>query len=115
MRKKLAVPILIIIFGVTWLLNVKQIIPGVDWMWTVGLAVAGIFNLVFGGLNKGTVVTGPFLIVASVCSFLRQTNRLPLDNEIPVLIISLGVLMLISQLLPLPMYEESGTRDEEKK
>lgn len=38
--KRFVVPILVILLGVTWMLNVLEIIPGVDWMWTLGLAVA---------------------------------------------------------------------------
>lgn len=91
MGKKLAVPILTIIVGVGWLLDVLEFIPGVDWVWTVGLAAAGILCVAVGGLNKLSVVTGPFLIVASVCSLLRQTGYLTVDREIPVLVIVLGV------------------------
>lgn len=105
MGKKLVVPILIILVGATWLLNVLGIMPGIDWIWTVGLAAAGILTVVIGGVNKVTVVTGPFLLVASVCSLLRQTGRLAVDREIPVLVIVLGVLMLISQLSRLPTPE----------
>jgi hypothetical protein len=105
MGKKLVVPILTIVVGLTWLLNVLEIVPGVDWMWTVGLAAAGILSIALAGLNKLTVVTGPFLIVASVCSLLRQTGRLVVDHEIPVLVIVLGILMLISQLSSLPVPE----------
>jgi hypothetical protein len=115
MGKKLVVPILTIIVGVTWLLNVLEILPGVDWLWTVGLAAAGILSVAIGGLNKVTVVTGPFLVVASVCSLLRQTNRLAMDREIPILVIVLGVLMLISQLSRLPIPETLKTNDAEKK
>jgi hypothetical protein len=105
MGKKLAVPLLTILVGVTWLLNVLEILPGVDWMWTVGLAAAGILTVAIGGLNKVSIVTGPFLVVASVCSLLRQTGRLMVDHEIPILVIVLGILMLISQLSNLPVPE----------
>ena len=105
MGKKLIVPVFTILVGIAWLLNVMGVMPGVDWVWTLGLATAGILSLVAGGLNKITVVTGPFLLVASVCSLLRQTQRLALDYEIPVLVIVLGILMLISQLSNLPVPE----------
>jgi len=114
MGKKLLVPILTVVVGVTWLLNVLEIMPGVDWMWTVGLAAVGILTVAVGGLNKLTIVTGPFLMVASVCSLLRQTNRLVVDREIPILVIVLGVLMLISQLSRLPMPEALQPKDDEK-
>jgi hypothetical protein len=105
MGKKLIVPVFTILVGIAWFLNVMGVMRGVDWVWTLGLATAGILSLVAGGLNKITVVTGPFLLVASVCSLLRQTGRLAADHEIPVLVIVLGILMLISQLSNLPVPE----------
>lgn len=103
--KRFVVPILVIVLGVTWLLNVLKIIPGVDWMWTIGLATVGILSFVLGGFNKLSVVLGPFFLAASICSVLRQTGYLELDREIPILTILLGVLMLLVQLLDLPMPE----------
>jgi hypothetical protein len=102
-RKRFVVPILVILLGVTWLLNVLKILPGVDWIWTVGLAAVGILTLTVGGINKLTVVVGPFLMVASVCSILRQTGRLEIDREVPILTIVLGCLLLFVQFLNLPL------------
>ena len=73
-----------------------------NWIWTLGLGLAGLMILGMGGLNKLTIVTGPFLIIASVFSILRQTGRMSIDREVPILVIVFGVLMLISQLMPLP-------------
>ena len=115
MNKMIIVPILTITVGVTWLLNVLEVIPGIDWIWTVGLAAAGILTIAIGGLNKITIVTGPFLVIASACSLLRQTNRLPVDREIPILVIVLGILMLISQLSRLPIPQALRPDDGEKK
>ena len=103
MDKKLFVPILTIIVGVAWLLNVLEIMPGVGWLWSIGLAVAGILTIIVGKTNKTTIITGPFLIVASISSILRQTDRLALNREIPILIIVLGVLMLVSQFFKSPI------------
>ena len=102
MDQKLLAPILVIIVGVTWLLNVLGIMPGVDWIWTIGLATTGLLTIILGKTNTTTVITGPFLIVASICSILRQTDRLTLDREIPILIIVLGILMLLSQFIKPP-------------
>lgn len=101
--KRLVVPMLIILLGVSWLLNVLKVIPGVDWIWTAGLAAVGILTLAVGGINKLSVVIGPFFLVASVCSILRQTGRMEIDREIPILTIVLGCLMLLVQLMNLPL------------
>ncbi len=74
MNKKLIAPILTIIVGLTWLLNTLNIIPGVDWAWSIGLATVGILSVAVGGFNKVSIVTGPFLIIASVFSVMRQTR-----------------------------------------
>jgi hypothetical protein len=50
-----------------------------------------------------TVVIGPFFIVASSLSVLRQTDRLPLDVEVPILVILVGILMLIARSAAVPI------------
>jgi hypothetical protein len=110
--KRFVVPILVILLGVTWLLNVLKIIPGVDWMWTVGLATVGILTLAVGGINKLSIVVGPFFMVASVCSVLRQTGRLEIDREVPILTIVLGCLLLLVQLLKLPLPDILKSEEE---
>jgi hypothetical protein len=94
------------------LLNVLKVLPGVDWIWTVGLAAAGVLTLAVGRINALTVVIGPFFMVASVCSILRQTGRLEIDREIPILTIVVGCLLLLVQLINLPVPEM--LRPEEK-
>jgi hypothetical protein len=64
--KGLVVPVLVIVLGVTWLLNILKVLPGIDWIWTVGLAAVGVLTLLVGGINKLTVVVGPFLMVGSI-------------------------------------------------
>ena len=93
--KQYVVPAAVIVLGIGWLLNVQGVLPKVDWIWTCGLAAAGILILAVYGLDKLTGVLGPFLIVSSICALLRQTGRLSADKEIPILTIVLGVLLLI--------------------
>jgi hypothetical protein len=107
---------LVIALGVAWLLNTLGVIPGVDWLWTGGLGVAGILVMAANGINKFTFVIGLFLLVSSVFSVLRQTGRLRSDIEIPVLFIIFGVLLLLSLLLPLatPEFLREEQPDEKK-
>jgi hypothetical protein len=100
-KARFVVPILVVTLGVAWLLNVLKVIPGVDWIWTGGMAVIGILTLAFGGINKLTVVLGPFLLAGAVCSFLRQRETLDINKEIPLLVIVLGCLLILAQVLPL--------------
>ena len=111
MQKQYIVPILVIVIGVGWLLNVQGILPKIDWIWTCGLAAAGILTIIIGGLDKLTAVVGPFLIVSSIFSVLRQTGHMTVDQEVPILTIILGVLLLVVNVLKLPppgILEEDG-------
>jgi hypothetical protein len=52
-----------------------------------------------------SVVPGPFFLLASLLSVLRQTGQLSLDVEVPVLFISIGVLLLVAQWPSIPKPE----------
>ena len=92
-----ALPIIIITVGVGWLLTTKNVLPGVNWVWVLGLVVGGILIFVIGGFDKVTIVAGPLFAIAGVFALLRQTGHLDINTEIPVLIIIGGVLALISR------------------
>jgi hypothetical protein len=98
------VPLLIITLGVAWLMIAKGI-GGIDWVWTLGLAVVGVLCLL-GGIDKITVVVGPFLLIASVLSVLRQKGQLTWDVEVPSLVIAVGVLLLVGRhpMIPVPRW-----------
>ena len=100
--QSIAVSLMVIVVGAAWLLNTLDIIPGVNWIWTAGLAAAGALMLMLGGMNRLTVVVGPFLMIASVFSLLRQRGTIDTDQEVPYLVISLGVLLLMSAMSNLP-------------
>src|SRR5438093_957380 len=100
-KKPIVVSVLIIALGISWLLNTLHIIPGVDWVWTLSLGISGVLVVAVGGLNKLSFVVGPFLVIASILSVLRQTGHLRADIEVPFLVIVLGVLTLLCHLLRL--------------
>ena len=98
-RPRLVIPILIIIVGVGWLLTAKGFAPGINWIWTLALGTIGILTFVVStGVDKVSIVIGPFFLLASILSILRQTGRLSLEVEVPILVIAIGVLLLIAQL-----------------
>jgi hypothetical protein len=101
-KKSLVVPILLMTVGTGWLLTTLGVAPGVDWIWTLGLAIVGLMTFVVGGFDKVTAVVGPFLIIASCLSLLRQTERLRIDIEIPILVILAGALSLIARIPEIP-------------
>lgn len=102
-KKTLLFPILLITVGTGWLLTTLGVAPGIDWVWTLGLAVIGLLTFVVSGVDKVTVVIGPFLILASCLSILRQTGRLHFDIEVPLLVIITGILVLIARMPLIPM------------
>lgn len=110
---ELVASILVIAIGIGWLLNTLDILPTIDWLWTIAIAIIGTLSIVFGGVNKLSMVVGPFLIFASVCSILRQTKILPLDVEIPLLILVLGCLLFVARILNLPAPKCMQEEEEE--
>jgi hypothetical protein len=96
-KKTLIIPLLLITLGVGSLLTSLGIVPGVDRVWTLGLAVVGVLSFVLSGVDKVSIVIGPFFIIASCLSLLRQTDRLSVDTEVPILVIAAGVLLLVAR------------------
>jgi hypothetical protein len=113
-KKTLLLPILLITIGVGWLLGSLGIAPNIDWIWTLGLAAAGLLTFAVGGIDKATMVIGPFFLAASCLSVLRQTGKLSLDLEVPILVILSGILLLIVRLpsIPSPKWLLEETRKD---
>jgi hypothetical protein len=102
-RAPLVIPVLIIALGVGWLFTAQGFAPDINWIWILGLGAIGILTFVLSkGIDKVSVVVGPFFLLASLLSILRQTGNISLEIEVPVLVISVGVLMLAAQLPAIP-------------
>lgn len=102
-KKTLLLPLLLITLGTGWLLTTLGFAPKVAWIWTLGLAGTGLLTFVVSGIDKVSVVIGPFFIIASCLSVLRQTGRLELNIEVPILVIVIGALLLVARLPTIPM------------
>ena len=102
-KKTLLFPILLVTLGTGWLLTTIGVAPNINWVWTLGIAVLGMLTFVVGGIDKVTVVLGPFLLLASSLSVLRQTGRLRFDIEVPLLVIIAGILLFVARLPMVPM------------
>lgn len=101
-RRSLWIGCLLIAMGTGWLLTAMGVAPGVDWMWTLGVAAVGVLTFIVGGFDKVTFVVGTFFIAASTFSVLRQTNQLKFDIEVPLLVMTGGVLLVLSNLPLIP-------------
>ena len=97
-KGRIALAMLIITLGIGWLLTTQGVGPGINWVWTLGLGIVGVMVFVVsGGVDKLSIVIGPFFLIASILSILRQTSRIQLDVEMPVLVIAVGALLLLAQ------------------
>ncbi|MDD3153287.1 MAG: hypothetical protein PHS41_00350 [Victivallaceae bacterium] len=102
-RKNLLAPLLIILIGTAWLLNQGNFIPGVDWVWTSVFFLAGASILLGTKPGRFAFVSGMFLMLGTILSIFRQTGKLSVSWEVPILVVLLGVLMLIAQFLSFPL------------
>ena len=100
----LALSVVIMTVGVGWLLTAQGFGPGINWVWTLGLGTIGVLTFVVtGGLDKVSVIIGPFFLIGSLLSILRQTGNLKIDTEVPILVIVIGALLLIAQMPVIPV------------
>lgn len=51
-KRTLLVPLLLITVGTGWLMTTLGIAPGIDWVWTLGLAVVGLATFALSGVNR---------------------------------------------------------------
>src|SRR5690242_15860852 len=100
--QKLAIPTLTIALGIAWLLNVQGYFPRIDWLWTIGLAAAGLLTFISMRFDRFSFVLGSFLLICSVFSVLRQTEAITVNQELPLLVVAFGALMLFSQMVAPP-------------
>jgi hypothetical protein len=102
-KSTMAVPLLMIVVGIGWLLSTLGIFPPeINWIWTAGLAAAGIMPFAISGIDKVNVVIGPWFLSASVLSVLRQSGQLTFDVEVPILVIIGGLLMIVARSSAFP-------------
>ena len=102
-KGRVALGLLIISLGVGWLLTAQGFVPGINWIWTLCLGIVGIAAFILsGGVDKVSIVVGPFFLICSILSLLRQTGRLAESTEMPLLVIVTGALLLIAQLPAIP-------------
>lgn len=95
-------PLLIVAIGVAWLLDMLAVLPPIDWIVTIGLAVPGVLLIGFARWNRLNVVAGAFLAVASALSVLQQLGSIDSVVAAPCLVIAFGAVWLLAQLARVP-------------
>ena len=101
-KEKYVIPVLVTVLGIAWSLNAFEVFPALDWIWTIGMAAIGILTLFVGGIKKEPIVVGFALISAAIASIFRQTGRINLKIEAPILVLIIGVLLLLVEIMNIP-------------
>lgn len=106
MKSSLIAGVLMITLGLGQLLSAMGVAPEINWVWTMLLAASGVLVFVLGGCNKVTVVLGPIFLCGSILSILRETGKISIDVELPLLVILIGILILIAHhpSIPIPTW-----------
>ena len=97
-----ALPIILIVVGLAWLLWHFRLFPDIDWIIAAGLVAGGIVILWLDGITKTSVVSGPFLIATGVAWVLHDRWHFSWFVLLPCLLVLLGVLMLFARLQKIP-------------
>ncbi|HEX2839128.1 MAG TPA: hypothetical protein VHN77_13495 [Phycisphaerales bacterium] len=98
------------VLGTFWLLSSLRYLPDINWVWVLALAATGFVPVIAAGLNKFSFAFCGFMLACSTASMLRQMGLVTLNVTVPSLVISAGVLALVSLVLPirLPKWMEAG-------
>ncbi|MGH8801781.1 MAG: hypothetical protein ACREX6_05740 [Casimicrobiaceae bacterium] len=97
-----SLPVTLIVIGMGWLLWEFRLFPNVDWIISIGFAIAGIAVLVLDGVNKNSIVLGPFLIAVGIVWIAHGRYWIGWGFIIPALLILLGVLLLVARSPKVP-------------
>ncbi|MDO5685984.1 MAG: hypothetical protein Q4G42_01115 [Neisseria sp.] len=103
----LFLPLTLIIIGAIWFLRSTDILPPTAILLAAALAIGGVAVLVLDGINKQSVVSGPFLIYCGVAVYLYSQMMMGASPLIALGMMVLGLLMLLSRssLIPSKKYE----------
>ena len=97
-----SLPVTLIVVGIGWLLWEFRPFPDIDWIIGIGFIVAGIAVMAIDGINKNSVVIGPFLIAIGVAWLVHDRYGIYWRFIIPGMLVLLGALMLIARSAKVP-------------
>lgn len=92
-----SLPVTLIVVGLGWLLWEFRLFPDIDWIISLGFVVGGIAVLAVDGINKNSVVLGPFLVAIGIAWFLHDRYYASWRLIVPALLVLLGFLMLLAR------------------
>lgn len=106
--KDASLPVTLIVVGIGWLLWEFRLFPDVDWIIGLGFIVAGIAVVAIDGINKNSVVIGPFLIAVGLAWLAHDRFGTHWRYIIPLMLVLLGLLMLIARSPRVPERRPRG-------
>jgi hypothetical protein len=92
-----SLPVTLIVVGLGWLLWEFRLFPDVDWIISLGFVAGGVLVLVLDGVNKNSVVVGPFLVAVGIAWFMHDRYVTSWRLIVPVMLVVLGALMLLAR------------------
>jgi hypothetical protein len=107
-----ATPIFLVVLGAVWLLDSLDWLPAAQWIWILGLILAGVLILMLDRITKSSIVAGPLLMLAGALSYFRYYHGLGWRFIIPAMLLAAGVLMLIARLPSIPESRRLRSRFE---
>jgi hypothetical protein len=105
-----SLPVTLIVVGLGWLLWEFRLFPDVDWIISLGFIAGGIAVLAIDGINKNSVVIGPFLIALGVAWLLHDRYGTHWRYIVPVMLVLLGALMLVARSPSVPERRSGADR-----
>ena len=97
-----SLPVTLIVVGLGWLLWELRLFPDVDWIISLCFIGAGIAVMAIDGINKNSIVVGPFLIAMGVAWLVHDRYGTHWRFIIPALLVLLGGLMLAARSPRIP-------------
>lgn len=101
-KPSVTTPLIIIIIGIIWFLNSAGLLPATNTMIAAGLVIAGFCILMFDGVNKSSIFSGPLLVYAGAAVYVKSHYAVPLSPILALGLVFLGLLMLLSRMDAVP-------------
>ena len=101
-KPSVTTPIIIIVIGIIWFLNSAGLLPATNTMIAGALIITGFCILIFDGVNKSSIFSGPLLVYTGAAIYIKSHYAVPLSPILALGLVFLGLLMLISRMDAIP-------------
>lgn len=100
--RSLFLPLVLIVIGSLWFLKATQLMPATSSIIAIGLVVLGVVVLLTDGINKQSIVAGPFLVYVGAAVYLYYQYIFNWSHIFSVGMVCLGLLLLLSRSHAIP-------------